>query len=119
MDFRNRGTGGDRAVHEAAGVVGDSAAFNELVLRRLDRIEAKVDGVESQLAVLASQEPAKQWYTTAEVATAVGRRDYTVREWCRKGQAKAKKGPNGRGWLISHEELTLLRERGPLPEPKH
>lgn len=79
------------------------------VLERLDRIE-------TALSELLSQRPAKEWYTTAEVAEIVGRAEYTVREWCRKGQVQAAKASNGRGWLIGHGELTRLRNHGPLPE---
>jgi hypothetical protein len=82
--------------------------FSQL-LQRLERIEAS-------LAELLRQRAAKEWYTTAEVATIVGKAEYTVREWCRKGQARARKAPNGRSWLVGHEELTRLNNHGPLPE---
>jgi excisionase family DNA binding protein len=81
----------------------------ELLLLRLERIE-------TALAQLLKQQTAKEKYTTDEVAEILGRSGYTVREWCRKGQAKAEKAPNGRGWLISHEELERLRSYGPYPE---
>jgi transposase len=80
-----------------------------LLLERLDRIESAV-------ATLIEQRASKDWYSTGEVAEIVGKSEYTVREWCRKGQAKADKAPNGRGWLIAHEELQRLRNVGPLPE---
>jgi excisionase family DNA binding protein len=79
------------------------------VLRRLDEIQAS-------LAVLVAQRAVKAWYTTAEVAQILGKSDYTVREYCRKGQVRAEKSANGRGWLISHDELTRLRNHGPVPE---
>ncbi len=79
---------------------------------RLDRIEALLFELRQQRAV-------KDWYTTAEVAEIVGRAEYTVREWCRSGRVPAEKAPNGRGWLVSHEELTRVRNHGPLPIPKH
>ena len=81
----------------------------------LDRLER----IEEVLGQLLRQKPAKEWYTTTEVAEIVGKSDYTVREYCRKGQIKAEKAPNGRGWLVSHVELERLRNYGPLPEPKH
>ena len=81
----------------------------------LDRLER----IEQALGQLLRQKPAKEWYTTAEVAEIVGRSEYTVREYCRKGQIQAEKAPNGRGWLVSHGELERLRNYGPLPEPKH
>lgn len=81
----------------------------ELMLSRLERIEAT-------LAELKQQRTAKELYSTAEAAEILGRSDYTVREWCRKGQTHAVKSANGRGWLIPHEELTRLLNEGPLPE---
>jgi hypothetical protein len=114
MDFRKfrTGDGVDRGVVGAVGEEGDAAAFHQLVLQRLDRLENKLDE-------LLSSKAAKAWYDTDEVAELTGRKPYTVREWCRKGQVKAVKAPNGRGWLVGHEELTRLRTLGPLPAPKH
>ena len=69
----------------------------------MDQI-AILDGlerIEQALGQLLRQKPAKEWYTTAEVAEIVGRSEYTVREYCRKGQIQAEKAPNGRGWLVS------------------
>jgi excisionase family DNA binding protein len=80
-----------------------------LILDRLQRIE-------DAIGRLLHQKARKEWYTTAEVAEIVGKSDYTVREYCRKGQIKAEKAPNGRGWLVSHGELERLRNLGPLPE---
>lgn len=82
-----------------------------LILDRLQRIE-------DAIGQLLHQKAGKEWYTTAEVAEIVAKSDYTVREYCRKGQIKAEKAPNGRGWLVSHGELERLRNFGPLPE-KH
>ncbi len=81
------------------------------LLERLERIEGKLDR-------LADQRVAKEFYTTDEVAELLGRSGYTVREWCRKGQVKAEKAANGRGWLVSHAELERLRNYGPRPEPR-
>jgi hypothetical protein len=82
------------------------------VLARLDRIEAA-------LQILVERQSVKDWYTTTEVAHCLGRSDYTVREWCRLGRIRAKKKPCGRGkggeWLVSHEELTRLKNEGLLP----
>jgi excisionase family DNA binding protein len=66
--------------------------------------------------LLVSQRTVKELYTTVEVAELIGRSEYTVREWCRKGQVQATKAPNGRSWLIAHAELTRLRNHGPAPE---
>jgi excisionase family DNA binding protein len=84
----------------------------DTVLIRLDRIEAA-------LSQILQQRTPKKWYTTSEVAQIVGKAEYTVREWCRQGRVQAEKAPNGRGWLISHEQLETIRNHGPLPIPKH
>ena len=82
------------------------------LLTRLDRIEAA-------LALLIDQRQSKEWYTTADVAEVVDKAEYTVREWCRQNRVKAEKRPDGRGWMISHDELQRIRNFGPLPIPKH
>jgi excisionase family DNA binding protein len=79
-----------------------------LLLERLERIE-------QTLQALVVQRTVKQFYTTAEVAEIVGRSEYTVREYCRKGQIQAEKAPNGRGWLVPHAELERLRNYGAVP----
>jgi transposase len=89
----------------------DTTHIDEL-LRRLDRIE-------SALAELLVQRTVKEWYSTAEVAEILDRAEYTVREWCRQARIRAKKKPCGRGkggeWLVSHDELTRLKNEGLLP----
>jgi hypothetical protein len=82
------------------------------LVERLDRIEAA-------LAILVGRQAVKEWYTTAEVAKTIDKAEYTVREWCRLGRIAARKKPCGRGrggeWLVSHDELTRLRNEGLLP----
>lgn len=69
--------------------------------------------------LLVSQKTVKDFYTTAEVATMLGKAEFTVREWCRHGRVHAKKQGSGRGkhqaWVISHEELRRLQREGLLP----
>lgn len=89
---------------------GDSIQI--MMLERLERIEAV-------LSLLAEAKKEKPYYTTSEVAKEMNKTDYTVREWARKGQIDAKKGPNGRGWLISYEEFQFIRSGvKPLPEKR-
>jgi excisionase family DNA binding protein len=82
----------------------------------LGDVRDRLERIECLLKALAEQRTAKEWYTTAEVAKIIGKGEYTVREYCRKGQLQAEKAANGRGWLISHEALTQLRNLGPTPE---
>jgi excisionase family DNA binding protein len=78
----------------------------------------KLQRIEDAIGQLLRQKDSKERYTTAEVAEIVGKSEYTVREYCRKGQIKAEKAPNGRGWLVSHTELERLRNYGPQPEQR-
>ena len=85
-------------------------------------IEDKLDEIKCMLAALVKRQAVKDWYSTAEVARLLDKAEYTVREWCRQGRIRARKKPCGRGkggeWLVSHEELTRLRNEGLLPFPR-
>ena len=108
-------------------VVNDATkARNTLVANQLHHldgaamsVEERLERIEQMLVTLVQQQTIKEWYTTAEVGGLLGRAEYTVREWCRQGRIRAKKKPCGRGkggeWLVSHEELTRLRNEGLLP----
>ena len=82
-------------------------------------IDERLNRIEQALAVLIGRQEIKEWYTTSEVAKIIAKAEYTVREWCRLGRIRAKKKLCGRGkggeWLVSHEELTRLRNEGLLP----
>lgn len=89
---------------------------------RLDRLESRLAAIEAILARLvetaASQQSTKDYYTTEEVAERLGKRPYTVREWCRLGRVHAEKAHSGRGadeeWRISQAELTRIQNEGLL-----
>src|SRR5262245_41900611 len=61
----------------------------------------------------------KETYTVEEAAPRLGRSEWTVRQWCNKGQVLGAKKVRGRGrkgeWRIPHEELLRLQNEGPLP----
>ena len=80
----------------------------------------RLDRIEQTLQQLVQQRTIKDWYTTAEVAKVLGKAEFTVREWCRLGRVRAEKKKCGRGasseWIVSHEELTRVRNEGLLPE---
>lgn len=88
---------------------------NDDVLARLARIE-------SILAALVEQKTVKEWYSTAELAKLLRRAEFTVREWCRLGRIRAEKRKCGRGpaseWMVSHVELTRVRNEGLLPDQR-
>jgi hypothetical protein len=82
------------------------------VLERLDRIE-------TNLEKLVRQQTVKDWYTTHEAAEILGKAEFTVREWCRRGRINAEKRHSGRGaypaWVIGHAELLRYQRDGLLP----
>ncbi len=79
---------------------------------RLSRIEDVLDQ-------LLQRNTVKEYYTTAEVAALLDKAEFTVREWCRLCRVYAEKRQTGRGrakeWIISHKELTRIRNEGLLP----
>ncbi len=87
-----------------------------------DDLVARLERIEALLTTLVGQRAAKEWYSTAEVAAALGRAEFTVREWCRLGRVLARKKKSGRGptseWIIGHAELTRVRNEGLLPDPR-
>lgn len=92
---------------------------------KYDHILERLGGIEQRLVeitgLLARQHPVqKDWYTCSEIAAILGRRPYTVREWCRYGRIHAEKRSGvGRGseeaWRISHDELVRYQNDGLLP----
>jgi len=82
------------------------------ILERLDRIEQAIKQ-------LVEDRTPREYYSTAEFAAILGKAEFTVREWCRLGRVWAEKRPCGRGnskeWMISHVELTRIRNEGLLP----
>src|SRR5262245_28149994 len=87
-----------------------------------DEVLARLDAIESLLATLVAQRIVKEWYSTAEVAAILGKAEFTVREWCRLGRVQAEKKKAGRGpaseWIISHSELSRVRNEGLLPDQR-
>lgn len=82
------------------------------ILERLGRIEEAIKQ-------LIEDRTPREYYSTAEVATILGKAEFTVREWCRLGRVWAEKRACGRGpckeWIISREELLRIQNEGLLP----
>ena len=93
--------------------------MNEEMIRLLYH---RLTSIEERLQQLLDEKQQKEFYSTQEVAEQVGKAEFTVREWCRLGRIRAAKRATGRGrsqeWMVSHEELTRLRNEGLLPQPK-
>ena len=70
----------------------------------LQEILSRLDRLESQGSERASL--SKEYYTVKEVASLLGRRDYTVRQhWCNKGRIDCEKAPYTGKWLIPRREV--------------
>ena len=88
-------------------------------------VEERLDRIEAMLAVLVERQTVREWYTTAEAASLLGKAEFTVREWCRRGRMAAEKRLSGRGahpeWAISHAELQRYQRDGlrPLTSQAH
>jgi hypothetical protein len=85
----------------------------------MDAVEERLARIELLLSTLVNRESVKDSYTTGEVGKILDKSEYTAREWCRQGRVRAAKRACGRGrakeWIVSHEELTRIRNEGLLP----
>lgn len=85
-------------------------------------LEERLDKIEAMLAVLVERQQAREWYSVGQFACLVGRSEFTVREWCRRGRILAAKKGSGRGahqaWAISHDELLRFQREGLRPESR-
>lgn len=105
------------------GVVVARAVLTEVLQDALRGLAGRLESLEAQLAELrdtiVSRNLVKEFYTTAEAGRILGRRPYTVREWCRLARINAVKSMSGRGideeWRISHRELRRIQNEGLLP----
>jgi hypothetical protein len=83
------------------------------------RLRERLEKIEAMLAVLVERQQVREWYTTQEFARAVGKAEFTIREYCRLGRLRAEKRQSGRGahpqWVLSHAELERYRRDGLLP----
>jgi len=111
---------------------GQKGALEPDELKRLIAIEDQVRQIAADASVIRravlgpGEQPndvsaAKKWYTPKEVARLLGKRPYTVREWCRLGRINARKRQVGRGaadgWEISADEIDRYKNHDLLPTP--
>jgi hypothetical protein len=85
--------------------------------QRMSKLETSMGQGFGQIEeLLRRKETIKESYTTKELAEILGKKEYTVREWCRLGRVAANKLSGGRGnegeWRIPHEELIRYRTGG-------
>jgi hypothetical protein len=81
-------------------------------------VEERLEELRSMVLLLVERQQAREWYTTEEFGLAVGKAEFTIREYCRLGRLRAVKRQSGRGkypqWVLSHEELQRYRREGLL-----
>jgi hypothetical protein len=91
----------------------------DALLERIDQLSERLRKVEATLSLLVQQRTVKEWYSTTEVASLLGKAEFTVREWCRLGRVHADKRACGRGqsqeWMIAHAELLRIQNEGLFP----
>ena len=79
-------------------------------------LEERLERMEAMLTALVEGQQVRDWYTVEEFARAVGKAEFTIREYCRLQRLNASKRQSGRGahasWLISHEELQRYQREG-------
>jgi hypothetical protein len=82
------------------------------------RLRERLERIEAMLAVLVERQQGQGWYTTRQFGHAVGKSEFTIREYCRLGRLKAEKRQSGRGaypqWVLSHAELLRFQREGLL-----
>jgi hypothetical protein len=86
-------------------------------------LEARLSGIEAILTqiqgLLAAPKATRERYSVEEVASMMGKRPYTVRQWCLEGRINATKRSERRGgaelWSISAAEIERYKNEGLLP----
>ncbi len=64
-----------------------------------------------------ASEQVKDWYTTEEVAAALDKKAFTVREhWCNRGRIECEKDENGKWRIPGHEYRRLVNGGGLNPK---
>ena len=121
----SNGKGRLRAANGSKRIVDENSLERSELVEEVCGLKQRIEELEQVIAelrdLLLTQKTVKESYETKEVANILGRRPYTVREWCRLQRINAYKAQCGRGseeeWRISHEELVRIQNEGLLPIP--
>lgn len=90
-------------------------AMVQTLLLLEQRMSALNDRVGEIHSMLANQRVEKEWYTTTELAEAMGMSQYTVQErWCNQGRIECEKAPDSGKWRIPGAEYRRLITGGVL-----
>jgi len=87
-----------------------------MILQSLSTLGRQVADMNDQLEKMKDATKAdsiKDWYTTGELAQAMGVTGHTVRErWCNQGRIECEKHPGTGKWRIPGHEFERLRRGG-------
>lgn len=84
------------------------------ILERLAKIEKQNLEIIGRLDRLGTKPPEKQWWSPEELAVALHRKPFTVREWCRLGRIQSEKDKYSRHRRIPNTEAQRLIAGGGL-----
>jgi hypothetical protein len=90
--------------------------FADQTLLVLSQRLANVERVLAEIhEVVMNERVQKEWYTTTELAEAMGKSQYTVQErWCNDGRIDCEKDPETGKWRIPGHEYRRLKSGGGL-----
>jgi hypothetical protein len=91
----------------------------DLLLQAVFTLGQHITAIEQDVAeiksVVISQRIEKEWYTTTELAEALGKSQYTIQErWANEGRIECEKDPESGKWRIPGHEFRRLVGGGPL-----
>lgn len=95
-----------------AAAVGGVPGVLALLLEKVDGVGAAVARLHD-LVEARGPAPAKKWYSTADLADALGVSQYTVQvRWCAAGRIECEKDPDTQKWRIPAREYARLVQGG-------
>jgi hypothetical protein len=80
----------------------------------LTRVEKQNTEILARLDRLESKPPEKEWWSPEELAVALHKKPFTVREWCRLGRIQSEKEKYSRLRRIPNKEAQRLLAGGGL-----
>jgi hypothetical protein len=93
---------------------------SRLVVQALSELGNRISALERCVAELSDvlrrgQPSGKEWYTTTELAVAMGKSQYTIQEhWCNDARIECGKDPESGKWRIPGHEYQRLVAGGAL-----
>ena len=97
---------------------------SDLALQSILLLSQQVASLDKKLTdiyeIVMAQRVEKDWYTTSELAEALGKSQYTIQErWCNEHRIECEKEPGSGKWRIpGHEFRRLIGGGSPRPKPR-